>query len=155
MKKGVKNYVNAVLSSEVNSFFWEELYFPRYTQLTMFSFVLYFQILDTAVIRLVGQLAHLHEAHYPETLREAVLLGASAASSGLGISAASLCHMAISLVKPFLAPATRNKLNIVNENNFQSHLLKGMYAGSAVNFRPIKNYQIPETVCKLARKFFG
>lgn len=68
------------------------------------------QVLDAAVIRLVGQLTHLHEAHYPETLREAVIIAPSLSST--------ICHMAISLVKPFLAPRTRDKLRVTTYCDF-------------------------------------
>ena len=65
------------------------------------------QVLDAGVIRVVHQLAHLHEAHYPETLREAIIVAPALSSA--------IAHMALSLVRPFLAPRTREKLRIIDE----------------------------------------
>ena len=70
------------------------------------------QILDGSVMRLVARLTHLHDAHYPETLREAVILTSSTAST--------ICQMAISLVKPFLASRTAQKLNVVTESSIRN-----------------------------------
>ena len=89
-------------------FFSADLQAARTTPTLKHYFLLQFsQILDGGVIRLVRRLTHLHDAHYPETLREAVILTSSPASS--------ICHMALSLVKPFLAPRTRQKINVVTE----------------------------------------
>merc|ERR1719273_2510898 len=63
-------------------------------------------------MRLVARLTHLHDAHYPETLREAVILTSSRAST--------ICQMAISLVKPFLASRTAQKLNVVTESSIRN-----------------------------------
>ena len=65
------------------------------------------QVLDTGVIRLATQLASLHEAHYPETLSEAVLISSR--------QTAYITRMALSLVKPFLAERTRNKIRLVSD----------------------------------------
>lgn len=65
------------------------------------------QVLDTGVIRLLTQLASLHEAHYPETLGEAVLISSR--------QTAYITRMALSLVKPFLAERTRAKIKLVSD----------------------------------------
>ena len=59
------------------------------------------------MIRLLSQLASIHEAHYPETLGEAVLI-----STG---STAYITRMALSLVKPFLAETTRRKIKLISD----------------------------------------
>ena len=80
------------------------------------------QILDGGVMRLVARLTHLHDAHYPETLREAVILTSSRAST--------ICQMAISLVKPFLASRTAQKLNVVTESSIRNQ-------GKIMRFRSV------------------
>ena len=86
------------------------------------------QILDGGVMRLVARLTHLHDAHYPETLREAVILTSSRAST--------ICQMAISLVKPFLASRTAQKLNVVTESSIRNQG-KIMRIRSAVYLLPV------------------
>ena len=71
----------------------------------------FFKVLDRGVIQLLSRLTQLHEAHYPETLREAVLVASS-----------TICHMAVSLVRPFLAPRTRDKLQVVNEDGLRQYI---------------------------------
>ena len=79
------------------------------------------QVLDTGVIRLATQLASLHEAHYPETLSEAVLISSR--------QTAYITRMALSLVKPFLAERTRNKIRLVSDGpDLTQQLEAGMYA---------------------------
>ena len=70
------------------------------------------QVFDGGVIRLVSRLTHIHDAHYPETLREAVIITSKAAET--------ICGLAIRLVKPFLAQRTRQKLHLVSEDNLES-----------------------------------
>ena len=76
------------------------------------------QVLDTGVIRLLTQLASLHEAHYPETLGEAVLISSR--------QTAYITRMALSLVKPFLAERTRAKIKLVSDGpDLQQQLATG------------------------------
>ena len=76
------------------------------------------QVLDTGVIRLLTQLASLHEAHYPETLGEAVLISSR--------QTAYITRMALSLVKPFLAERTRSKIKLVSDGpDLQQQLATG------------------------------
>ena len=83
------------------------------------------QVLDTGVIRLATQLASLHEAHYPETLSEAVLISSR--------QTAYITRMALSLVKPFLAERTRNKIRLVSDGpDLQQQLEAGIHF---LNFR--------------------
>ena len=86
------------------------------------------QVLDTGVIRLLTQLASLHEAHYPETLGEAVLISSR--------QTAYITRMALSLVKPFLAERTRAKIKLVSDGpDLQQQLATGdSYADSGSGY---------------------